>query len=251
MASTNVYYRVVGNGDPIIFLHGFLESSSMWEDVLPFFKNKKCILIDFPGFGKSPLANNIDWSFDSLCEYVLVLLSSLKIDECSVIGHSMGGYLAIYLAEKKEFQKVVLMNSHPWEDSIAKKEDRLRVSEFVYKKKQLFIQEALPALFLEPKKFQKKVNAYVNEALKIDAHSIAKGSLAMRNRKDTSEIMRKNPERFSVIQGKFDRLILAENMNAFCKEFSIDYHELSKAGHMSQVESLLDLKKVFQEIFNL
>ena len=47
-----LFYRVIGNGHPVIFLHGFLESSKMWEFMdLP--DSIKKFLIDLPGHGNS------------------------------------------------------------------------------------------------------------------------------------------------------------------------------------------------------
>ena len=51
---TDIYYRVFGNGSPIVFLHGFLEDSNIWLDFIqPLKESHQIILIDLPCHGKS------------------------------------------------------------------------------------------------------------------------------------------------------------------------------------------------------
>jgi hypothetical protein len=55
---TYLEHRIIGNGYPIVFLHGFLEDSSMWEHLnLPLKSAYKFVFIDLPGHGKSDKYN--------------------------------------------------------------------------------------------------------------------------------------------------------------------------------------------------
>ena len=49
-----INYEIEGNGDVIVFLHGFLENLTMWNTIMPsFFKKYKCIAVDLLGHGET------------------------------------------------------------------------------------------------------------------------------------------------------------------------------------------------------
>ena len=88
--------RVSGNGYPVVFLHGFLESLSMWEK-LNFKNNFKCIEIDFPGHGDSLVEENQEYTMLCLAKEVNILLVEMSIEAYHIVGHSMGGYVGLEL----------------------------------------------------------------------------------------------------------------------------------------------------------
>jgi pimeloyl-ACP methyl ester carboxylesterase len=125
-----LYSRVFGSGPALVFIHGFLESSTMW-DVLPLGKLKcQCIFIDLPGHGNSALENtpeepSICW----IAEQVISTLDLLGINSFSIVGHSMGAYVALEIKRIMPVcRKVVLLNSNFWADGEQKKKDRVRVA---------------------------------------------------------------------------------------------------------------------------
>lgn len=120
-----LHFTVEGEGKTLVFLHGFLESSTMWSyldlNELP----AQRIFIDLPGHGKSELTDTSEWpSIDFMTDEVMNVLTKLRIESYNVIGHSMGGYIGLLLKEKdNRCEKVILMNSNFWADS-EKKEKR-------------------------------------------------------------------------------------------------------------------------------
>jgi pimeloyl-ACP methyl ester carboxylesterase len=57
--SKGMNYKVFGSGRAVVFLHGFLESISMWEYLALHELNRTCILFDIPGHGKSELTDGL------------------------------------------------------------------------------------------------------------------------------------------------------------------------------------------------
>ncbi len=118
-----LYSTGFGSGPVLVFIHGFLESSTMW-DVLPLkLINHRCVFIDLPGHGKSALENTPeDPSICWMADQVISTLEELGINSFSIVGHSMGGYVAL---EVKRLipgcRKVVLLNSNFWDDGEQKK----------------------------------------------------------------------------------------------------------------------------------
>jgi pimeloyl-ACP methyl ester carboxylesterase len=234
-----LYSRVFGSGPALVFIHGFLESSTMW-DVLPLGKLKcQCIFIDLPGHGNSALENtpeepSICW----IAEQVVSTLDLLGINSFSIVGHSMGAYVALEIKRQMPVcRKVVLLNSNFWADGEQKKKDRVRVASLVLKAKNLFIQEAIPHLFHDIKKHEKTILSLVKEAKKMEAGSIAFSSLAMRNRTDFSAHILENPLDYLFIHGVLDRLIEVEEYRRKTIAFPEQLYLIDGAGHMSPWEN--------------
>ena len=142
-----MYYRVFGNGHPVVFLHGFLEDHSIWIELAERLNDYTIIIPDLPGHGKSScLSKNCSMAF--MAEIVSVLLNKLNIQRPLVFGHSMGGYAGLELA-RLQLIDLVLVHSNFWADSPQKKADRNRVIEVVEQSHLFFIKQAIPNLFSE------------------------------------------------------------------------------------------------------
>ena len=116
--NTLLNYRVVGNGYPVVFLHGFLESISMWE-YLSLSQNNQKILIDLPGHGTSDFTKTTLFSMQSVAKEVKRVIDELNIQEYHLVGHSMGGYIGIELMKiDVRCDKLILLNSNFSEDII-------------------------------------------------------------------------------------------------------------------------------------
>jgi pimeloyl-ACP methyl ester carboxylesterase len=88
----------LGQGPPLLFLHGLSGSWPNWLEQLPTFaETHRVIALDLPGFGRSPLpAGDV-----SICGYARILdalLDALEVAHAAVVGNSMGGFIAAELA---------------------------------------------------------------------------------------------------------------------------------------------------------
>lgn len=242
-------FRVQGDGIAIVFLHGFLESISMW-DYLPLNELQcKKIFIDLPGHGKSELNANFDApSLEFFADEVLRVMKHLKIDEFSVVGHSMGGYVSLILKQKfPRCNKVVLLNSNFWSDSEQKKKDRVRMADIAFKAKRILINEAIPNLFGNPADFREEIDKLKSEAMEMSSEAIAYASLAMRERSDFSEEVNSNPADYFIIQGENDRLIQLEEITSKTKDHSQLYF-IPNAGHMAHIENSQTISRIMNII---
>lgn len=244
-------YRVFGNGHPVVFLHGFLESSTMWDvlklETLPF----QSIIINLPGHGSSSLTDDAEFpSIDFMADEVEKVIEKLNIQTYHVVGHSMGGYVALLLKEKDPLcRKVVLLNSNFWEDSESKKRDRIRVADIALKAKDILINEAIPGLFYRHGRSESFVKELVSEAKQMKGEAIAYSSLAMRNRSDKRSVVKKNANDLLIIQGKFDPLISPEKMQDELKSNEVLMMVFEKSGHMAHFEEPQKLKEVLIDFF--
>lgn len=230
-----LHYEVQGVGNrTLVCLHGFLESISMWEG-LRLHEGARLVLIDLPGHGKSTL-DGID-SMQSMAERVKEVLDNESVSEYEVIGHSMGGYVALELKQLDDrCQKVVLMNSNVWTDSDQKKEDRKRVAKLVQTKKDRFISEAIPNLFENPESHLEHVKVLIAEAKCISAEAIARASIAMSERRDFSEEVFSGELEVTVIQGENDAVAPQDRMKPLMVNQS-DRFYVVPSGHMAHLEA--------------
>ena len=242
-------FRVSGEGKTIVFIHGFIESLTMW-DYLPLQQlGSRNIFIDLPGHGKSPLTDKSDKpSIDFMADEVISVLSHLKITEFSIVGHSMGAYVGLLIKQKLEScHLLVLLNSNFWCDNEQKKIERLRVVKIVLKAKNIFVNEAIPNLFWKPELHKIAIKNLQAEAHKMSAEAIAYATLAMRDRKDFSKEIHQNPSGYVLIHGALDKLVLSSELknSAISRK---QLHIISNAGHMSHIENSEEIMAVLSKI---
>lgn len=240
-------FSIEGSGPNLVLLHGFLESNKMWEP-LQLEKDFTCIKIELPGHGGS-LVENIEQTISFMAECVKLTLNSLKIEGFNLIGHSLGGYVALeYISQFDLTGKLILLHSNFWEDDAQKKIDRQRVANIVQKNKGLFLSEALPALFVEPRKHFTVINALIIEAKKMTAEAIADCSLAMQKRQDHSKTMKKFSSEISIIQGEIDRLIPVDKMQEMLKGLKNEMIVIPDSGHMGQHENTIKVRSTILKL---
>jgi 3-oxoadipate enol-lactonase len=90
-----LYYEMHGEGEPIIFSHGWMCDCSVWNSQIEFFsKNYKVIAFDQRGHGKSdkPKAN---YSIETLLNDLHSLIQKLDFEKVILVGHSIGGMVAL------------------------------------------------------------------------------------------------------------------------------------------------------------
>ena len=97
-SNSRVYYTRRGRGEPVVLLHGIAHSSQAWDSVLPALAERyEVVAIDLPGCGRSDKPDT-DYSLGAQATAVRYVLDSLGFDLVTVIGHSLGGGIAMTLA---------------------------------------------------------------------------------------------------------------------------------------------------------
>ena len=98
--SERICYIDVGEGDPLLFLHGLGGSMNNWApNILHFREKYRVIALDLPGYGESQKCG-ADCSIEYFTGVVRGLLAQLGVNHAHVVGNSLGGALAINLALK-------------------------------------------------------------------------------------------------------------------------------------------------------
>ncbi|MFA7272599.1 MAG: alpha/beta hydrolase [Crocinitomicaceae bacterium] len=241
--------EIAGKGPFLVLIHGFLEANTMWEN-LGLENHFTTVKIELPGHGKAPFI----WEEQTIsyaATQVKKVLEANQIQEFHLMGHSLGGYVALEFASLFGLpEKLILMHSNFWQDDAQKQKDRERVAKIVKTNKSLFLQEAIPALFLEPKKQFSAINNLLLEAKTIKSQSIANCSIAMKDRKDHTQTVVKFRAELLIIQGEKDKLVPAHKMLKICAELSLNVTAVKNCGHMGQHEKPLIIQKTIVGFLN-
>ena len=221
----------------LVFLHGFCEDATMWDDFIsPFKEEYEPFALNLPGFGgKEPIKGGLDnWAKSLLDE-----LDQLEVKEFVLIGHSLGSYvgLAMLAQQKHRFLGFVFFHSTPLADNEEKKQNRLKQIEFIQNHGSLpLVKQLIPALF-HPECDQEKVSTILKIAERQKAEGIVSALLAMRERPDRSQLLLDTPIPFLFISGKHDTLISWEQQLEMTKKLpNATFVLLEKSAHMGFIE---------------
>lgn len=93
-----IHYRMAGGGPPVVLIHGLGASTGWWrENISSLASFYRLFLVDLPGHGlsdKRRIRYSLDWGSQFLCAF----MAAVGLDKATLVGHSMGGTLALNLA---------------------------------------------------------------------------------------------------------------------------------------------------------
>jgi len=99
--SNKINYIDAGSGIALVFIHGFGASNYSWRNNLdPISKYYRVCAPDLPGFGYSDKPLDADYSVDSYAEFIIRFMDKLQIREAVLVGHSLGGGIAMLTSLK-------------------------------------------------------------------------------------------------------------------------------------------------------
>jgi len=250
--NTNVFYSHTDGGKTVVLLHGFLEDSSMWNGIAQRLE-KRCsvIRIDLLGHGKTGCIGYVH-SMEEQAEVVMCVLQKQNIKSCLVIGHSMGGYVALALAEKypQVINGLVLFHSTALADLAEKKKDRQRAITIVERDKELFISAAIPILFKNDvkKRFHTEMKALIKAALQLPKQGIIANMRGMMERSDRTEVLRLGKFKKLLIHGAEDFFISTKSVQKQAELSSdIQLKILEGIGHMGHIETPEECEQIVAE----
>jgi pimeloyl-ACP methyl ester carboxylesterase len=145
-----IHFTDSGRGNVIVLLHGYLESSEVWNG----FEKKlasefRVISVDFPGHGLSDVYGDTQ-TMEFMAGIIKELLDSLKIKRAFLAGHSLGGYVILAFLElyADYLTGYCLFHSHPFPDSTETLDKREREIKIVRSgKKELMYPENVMKMF--------------------------------------------------------------------------------------------------------
>lgn len=247
--NSKVHFEEKGKGKAVVLLHGFLENTKMWDVISTELSKKyRVICIDLFGHGKTASLGYIH-TMEMQAELVKSVLDHLKLRKYVLIGHSMGGYVALAFAKlfPSNVKGLSLMNSTALPDTEEKKTNRNRAIKAVKQNYKTFVRIAIPMLFSEKNrtKFTSEITAITNEALKISPQGIIAALEGMKIREDFTSIYKTATFPIQLIIGKQDSALDYDSLIAQTKNTTVAITEFPD-GHMSHFENTSELILTFQ-----
>ncbi|MEE9349635.1 MAG: alpha/beta fold hydrolase [Flavobacteriaceae bacterium] len=239
-----INYSSSGKGPVVVLLHGFLENKTMWQEIVPSLAQKnRVITIDLLGHGKTDNLSYVH-TMEAQAKMIKAMLNHLKLRRYFIIGHSLGGYIALAFAElfPKTIKGLCLMNSTALPDTFEKKINRERAIAMVKKNATIFIKLAIPNLFTSASRLKHKtsIEAIKEQALLTTKQGVIASLEGMKIRKDRSFIYHNSAFKTTLIIGKTDPLLSYNSLLSQVKNTKVDIIEFSN-GHMSHVENTQEL----------
>jgi pimeloyl-ACP methyl ester carboxylesterase len=252
-------YFVHGEGTPVILLHGFAETNTVWKNQandLPV--GFKFIIPDIPGSGASELfeINGEHLTIDALAESIHSILVSENIERCILLGHSLGGYVTLAFAEKYpgKLKAFGLVNSTAFPDSKERKQIRLRGIEMMQSYGgYAFVKATTPNLFSGSfkEKNPQVVDELTEEGKNFETKNLQEYAYAAMGRKDKTEVLKKSNVPVLFVIGTED---VAAPLKDLLKQVhlpEVSYiHILKDTGHMSMLETPEKLNRILKNFVN-
>jgi len=237
-------YTRAGAGPTLILLHGFPENSGLWRRVVPLLQDHFTVLCpDLPGAGGSALPSEGELTVERMADAVLAIADNEGIHDFHLAGHSMGGYVALALAEKApdRLRSLTLVHSSAAPDTEEKKAQRRKTISLLEKGgKDAFLREMIPGLF-GPK--TKETNAaLLNEqkerAAALPAEAMIAFLGAMMARPDRRDVLRNAAWPVQFLLGEDDFIISAKDvLEQAALPARAGVAVYPDVGHMSMVEA--------------
>jgi pimeloyl-ACP methyl ester carboxylesterase len=232
----NLAYERLGNGEPLMLIHGFPLDHTSWNEVASLLENDfDLIQPDLRGFGQSTTVET-PYTISDMADDLAGLLDHLGIMKIALAGHSMGGYIALAFAKKypQRVSRLGLVSSQAAADSPDRKEGRYKTAADVAQKGVGIVAEAMtPKLSTDV-----RAQAFVHAVIEQQNPSAVIGALkAMAGREDLMAHLSSVTFPVVLIHGSEDVLIPIERaMEIKAVLPSAQFVELQGAGHMPMME---------------
>ncbi|MFO7756196.1 MAG: alpha/beta hydrolase [Bacteroidales bacterium] len=238
----SIAYNDKGEGDLLILLHGYLESSEVWDDFVPGLAQRyRVIAIDLPGHGQSSVSGN-EHSMEFMADAVKAVIDHEDIGRCMMVGHSMGGYVTLAFIEKYPLflRAYCLFHSHPYADTDEIIENRKREIKIVQSgKKDLIYPVNISKMFADfnTGRFSEELERHKEIASAIPAEGIIAVLNGMIHRPTRHELLEKGDIPLLLILGRYDNYIsFGEMKNRIGLPQNAELLVLERSGHLGFVE---------------
>lgn len=250
-----ISYMAAGEGNAVVFLHGFGVDSAAWLEQIGYLqKNYRVIAPDLPGIGTSELISDV--SMEGVATVVKEILEAEEIEQATVIGHSLGGYIALAFAEKYPdlLSGLGLFHSTASADNDEKKASRQKGIEFTEKHGAApFLETTAPKMFATVTKTNNSrlYERFMNHLPDMSKEAVINYYEAMMQRPDRVEILKKIKVPVLFIYGKQDEIIPLDKTIEQASIPSISsVNILKNSGHLGMIEEPEEANKAIEEFLS-
>ncbi|WP_053374175.1 alpha/beta fold hydrolase [Paenibacillus sp. FJAT-27812] len=235
-----------GITEVIVLLHGYCGSSAYWEPIVDELEQYvRIIAPDARGHGRSSATNEDVYTMEMYAEDVAQMLITLQIHNAVLLGHSLGGYITLALAEMyaKKLSGFGLIHSTALEDSEAAKQNRDKaVAALEESGVQPFVDGLIPKLFAPAN--VEAMPSEIERAKQIGYGTSLQGAVGtargMKIRANRTHIIEQTELPVLLVSGANDKVIPTDSTFAASNGSTVKV-VLDSAGHMGMVEQPKEL----------
>jgi pimeloyl-ACP methyl ester carboxylesterase len=242
-------FEEFGCGKPLIFLHGYPLNHTIWYPIMPLMeKYAQLILPDLRGHGASPAPKGV-YRMDTLASDVALLMDRLEIEQAILVGHSMGGYVALSFTScyPGRVGGLALVASHCFADEPEKKKARLETAERVERARdiQFIIENMLPNL-IEDLCWQDKLRPLMAGTSPTGVAGVLRG---MAERQDACQVLTDLDVPMVIIAGDKDAFVPLQRAEEMAHKIKKPWLEVIRGcGHMPMLEAAQEVSRVLIEL---
>lgn len=241
-----------GHGEVVVLLHGFPENNEIWARQTGWLAQHFRVLVpDLPGSGRSPLSTPL--TIDSMAAFVLAILQQEHISSAVIIGHSMGGYVALALAALQPalVKGLGLFHSTALADTEEKKEARRKSIKLMEQYgSEAFVRQALPAMFSPATRaaHPELVEAYIRMGAACHKETLIAYYEAMIGRPDRTAVLEQAGFPVLFLMGRDDTAVPLQTIwSQVVMPGTSNIQVLDETGHLGMWEQADVSNQVLQE----
>jgi pimeloyl-ACP methyl ester carboxylesterase len=237
----------------LILIHGYPFDHFLWNFVAePLRKITRVVAPDLPGFGGRPVAEG-EPSIDVMADDVVRVMAKENINRGVIAGMSMGGYIALSIAERypDRVLGLGLISTHCWADTDEMKKGRRQMIEKVKKEGVVAaVNAALPKLFAPANANREDLKKFpIEGAAKAGVDGICYALEAMARRPDRSSVVKNARFPLLVLHGVEDKFIPLERAREMAAlNPKAEFVEMPSAGHGAPVEAADEVVRALENL---
>jgi 3-oxoadipate enol-lactonase len=244
----NLTYARRGKGSPLVLLHGFPLDHHLWDDVVPMLEDTfELIIPDLRGFGESETVDT-PYTMDNYASDIAGLLDQLHIQKAAIVGHSMGGYVALAFARlyPERVSGLALVSSQAPADPPERKEGRYKSAADVAANGISSVVETMTPKFTADPSLQ----ARAREIMEKQQPAAYIGALkAMAERMDSTPLLSTFGFPVVIVHGEADALIPVDRAREIRDAIPGSlYIELKDVGHVPMLEDAKETAEALKRL---
>ena len=244
----SIAYERSGNGKPLVLLHGYPLDHTIWDGLVPLLDNKADVIRpDLRGFGESA-QSTADYRLTDLAADVAALLDQLKIEQAVIVGHSMGGYVALAFAHaySRRVLGLGLVSSQAPADPPERKAARYQEAEHVLSSGVGDVAVGMSAKLTSNAGLQAKLKELI---MYQSPQGLAGALRAMAERPDSTSFLADFNFPVAIVHGQTDALIPVERAREVRAAVKKGYLvEVEGVGHMPMIEATVSTAEALKNL---
>ena len=230
-------YERRGTGSPLVLLHGYPLDHHLWDEVVPLLQDTFDLIIpDLRGFGESSTVDSF-YTMEDIASDIAALLDHLEIEKTAIVGHSMGGYVALAFAGlyPERITGLGLVSTQVLADAPDRRDGRYKSAAEVADKGIASVVAAMTPKFTSDARLQE----FARESMERQQPAAYIGALkAMAERVDSTPLLSSLTVPVVIVHGDADSLIPIDRAREV-KAALPNAHlvDIGGAGHMPMMEA--------------